>query len=369
MRWLPQKQVACNGNLPRETHGRRCKHPYAVGSSLASGRGYRSENPSRHGTLARVAPAGEAPAPVSNHPATATSPRKTLAVWLVLCVIWGSTWLAIKVGLGDLPPFTFAGMRFVVAAAVLFAGCALGGVPIRPAGRGDWGFLAWTGLLSFFVNYGLLFWAEQHISSGLAAVLQATIPAFGMLFAHLILPAEPLTRAGTAGTLLGLAGVATIFSHQFTAGGPLAFAGSAAVVTGAAAVAFANVRIKARGADVPPAAAMAAWQMCFGLVPLLALGLWREGDPRRMHWSPVAVGCLLYLALVGSSLAFFLFYWLTRRIAVTTTMSISLVTPVIAVALGWLALGETLSWRTALGAVGVLAGVLLVAAGRRKVEG
>ncbi|MBV9658680.1 MAG: EamA family transporter [Verrucomicrobia bacterium] len=289
--------------------------------------------------------------------------RNVLA-WLTLCGIWGSTWLAIKVGLADLPPFSFAGIRFVVAASALFAACGATRLPLLPTHRGDWKFLAWTGFLTFTMNYGLLFWGEQYISSGLAAVLQATIPMFGLLIAHFYLPAEPLTLPKTAGALLGLSGVGVIFSHQLHAAGALAFWGSVAVVLGALSVAHANVVIKARGAHLSPAV-MAAWQMAFGLVPLLAVGFLREGNPLALHWTLPAVGCLLYLALVGSALAFYLSYWLVRRMAVTKTMTIALVTPGVAVALGWVVLGETLSWRTLAGGLCVLAGVgLIVRRGR-----
>ncbi len=290
---------------------------------------------------------------------TTSSPLKSFLVWLALCAIWGSTWLAIKVGLGDLPPFWFAGVRFVIASAVLFLGCAIVGLPLLPTGKNVWRFLALTGLQTFFVNYGLLFWGEQYISSGLAAVLQATIPAFGLFFAHFYLPAERLAVPKVLGALLGFFGVGIIFSHELNGAGAMALWGGAAIVFGAASVAYANVIIKVHGADIPPAI-MAGWQMVFGLFPLLALGAWREGNPLRFHWSTTAWFCLLYLALVGSSLAFVLSYWLVRQVAVTKSMTIALVTPIIAVGLGWLALGETLSWRTLAGAGLVLAGVGLI---------
>ena len=116
------------------------------------------------------------------------------AAWLTLCVVWSSTWLAIKVGLRDLPPISFVALRFLIAIAVLLA-VSVGRVPLLPVRRSDYTILAGTGLLMFAVNYALLFWAELHVSSGLAAVLQTTIPIFGMLFAHWMLPDEPL-RSG-----------------------------------------------------------------------------------------------------------------------------------------------------------------------------
>src|SRR5439155_17857438 len=100
--------------------------------------------------------------------------------WLTLCVVWSSTWLAIKVGLRDLPPISFVALRFLIAIAVLIA-VSVGRVRLLPLRRNDYAVLAITGILMFAVNYTLLFWAELHVSSGLAAVLQAAIPIFGMM--------------------------------------------------------------------------------------------------------------------------------------------------------------------------------------------
>src|SRR5437016_5628987 len=100
--------------------------------------------------------------------------------WLVLCVVWSSTWLAIKVGLRDLPPVSFVAIRFLIAIVVLTA-VSVGRVRLLPLHRSDYFALAFTGILMFAINYTLLFWGELHVSSGLAAVLQATIPIFGKI--------------------------------------------------------------------------------------------------------------------------------------------------------------------------------------------
>src|SRR4029450_2374932 len=111
--------------------------------------------------------------------------------WLTLCVVWSSTWLAIKVGLRDLPPISFVAIRFLIAIIVLVA-VSMGRTHLLPQTPNDYVVLAVTGILMFALNYSLLFWAELHVSSGLAAVLQATIPIFGMISAHWMLPNEPL---------------------------------------------------------------------------------------------------------------------------------------------------------------------------------
>src|SRR5438046_4096019 len=131
------------------------------------------------------------------------------AAWLTLCIVWSSTWLVIKVGLRDLPPISYAAIRFVIAVIVLLAVSA-GRVRLLPQRGTDYVLLAFTGVVMFAVNYGLLFWGELYVSSGLAAVLQATIPIFGMVFAHLMLPAELMRVHKVAGALLARGGGAVI---------------------------------------------------------------------------------------------------------------------------------------------------------------
>jgi len=289
---------------------------------------------------------------------------KPVVVWLILSLIWGSTWLFIKLGLEDLPPFTFAGVRFVIAAAILLVVIAVRRLPL-PRERGDWRLIALTGVMAFAVNYGLLFWGEGRTSSGLAAILQTIIPAFGLVIAHYYLPDERITPGKVGGIALGIAGVVLIFSDQASTEGKSALAGSAAIVTGAFSVAYSNVLVKARARHIEPAV-LAAGQMICGLVPLLLLGVTLEGNPFKFHWTPLALASLLYLALVGSAIAFLLFYWLVRNMDVTNTMLIPLVTPPIAVLLGWLVLNESLTWRTAAGALGIMSGIALIVTRKKK---
>jgi len=278
--------------------------------------------------------------------------------WLTLCVVWSSTWLVIKIGLRDLPPISYAGIRFLIAIVVLLA-VSTGRVRLLPQRGSDYGVLAFTGVLMFAVNYGLLFWGELHVSSGLAAVLQATIPMFGMLFAHLMLPDEPLRLHKLIGALLARGGVAMICERLLGFHGFMAFWGGLGIVFGAAGAAFSNVLLKARAIQLAPAM-IAAWQMIFGAAPLLLIGFLVEGNPARFHWSALSIFCLFYLAVIGSALTFLLLYWLLPRMTVARLQAISLITPPGAVALGWAIGGETFSLWSLLGACFVLAGVWLI---------
>lgn len=283
---------------------------------------------------------------------------KARLVWLILCVIWGSTWLFIKLGLENLPPITFAGIRFVIACVILFLVIRFRRISLPATGR-DWGLLALTGVLSFTLNYGLVFWGEQYISSGLAALLQATLPAFGLVIAHFHLPGERMTWSKIFGVILGFFGVAVVFSNQLAIAGGKALAGSVALVLSAFFAAYSNVLVKAYGRKLDPAI-LSGGQMFFGLIPLLLIGIPLEGNPFKLHWTPIAVLALLYLAVVGSVIAFLLYYWLVHNMDVTKTMLIAMVTPVVAVVLGMVVLGEDLSWRTVAGGLMIMAGVRFV---------
>jgi drug/metabolite transporter (DMT)-like permease len=279
-------------------------------------------------------------------------------VWLILCGIWGSTWLFIKIGLRDLPPFTFAGLRFVLASAILGSL-----ILIRrarwPRTRSEWYLIAVSGLLQFTLNYGLVFWGEQYISSGLAAVLQSTFPLFGLVIAHFYLPSERMTTLKVVGVLLGVFGVAVIFSDQLTIAGSMALLGSIALVLSAVFGSYSNVLVKAYGGKIDPQI-LAASQMVFGFVPLLAAGFATEGNPLRFRWTLSAFLSLMYLVIVGSVIAFWLYYWLVRNMDVTNTMLIALVTPVVAVILGMMVLHEQLNWRLVAGSACIILGLGLI---------
>lgn len=283
---------------------------------------------------------------------------KARLVWLVLCLIWGSTWLFIKLGLQALPPLTFAAIRFIISCAIVFAIIRIRGIQL-PRARANWILLAITGILSFACNYGLVFWGEQHISSGLAAVLQATLPAFGLVFAHLHLPSERLSWARIGGVVLGVCGVGVVFSNQLAIAGTMALAGCVALILSAMFAAYSNVLVKAYGKNMDPAV-LAAGQMLFGLLVLLLVGIPLEGNPLRYHWTPVAFIALLYLAVVGTVIAFLLYYWLVLNMDVTKSMLIALVTPVVAVLLGMIVLDEQIGWRTLAGGAMIMLGIAMI---------
>jgi drug/metabolite transporter (DMT)-like permease len=282
----------------------------------------------------------------------------TAIAWIVLALIWSSTWLVVRVGLGELPPFTFAGVRFLLAAGVLFA-LRSGAIRRAAIGVEDRRLILRTGVVAFGITYALMFWGMQYITAGTAAVIFSTVPLFTMAFAHRDVAGENVTAAKLAGGLVGLAGVSLVVGQQVGADDRLAALGCAAVLGSAASMARAQVDIKASGSHLDPTV-LAAWQLLVGGSLLLVAGAFVEGSPLALDWTPTALIVMIYLSVVCSSVAWFLYYWLLRRVKVTTMSTITLVQPVIAIALGWLLMGEAMRPQALIGAAGVLAGTSLI---------
>lgn len=284
-------------------------------------------------------------------------------VWLILCLIWGTTWIFIKIGLEDLPPITFAVSRFLLSAVILLPVVYFAKIP-WPQTRREWQLIALTGVLQFTVNYSTVFWAEQYITSGLAAVLQAMITVFGLVLAWIFLPSERITPLKIIAVMIGIVGVGVIFLDQLRVESALAFAGSVAIVVGAYAAAQASILVKAKAAAIDPAMILLSQMLC-GLPALVIYALIAEGSPFAHNWGMRAVASVLYLSLAGTIAAFWLYYWLLARIESTKAMMISLVTPLIAVLVGNVFLGETLPPQTLIGGLLILSSIGLIVFRRR----
>lgn len=279
-------------------------------------------------------------------------------VWVILCVIWGSTWIFIKVGLDDLPPMTFASARFILSAVILFA--ILRARKVRmPHGRKEWTLIAITGFLQFTINYSTVFWSEQHITSGLAAVLQATIPVFGLMLAWIFLPSEKMTLQKICAVILGIIGVGVIFADQLRVDNVMALIGSVVIVIGSYAAAQSSILVKSKITDLKPEAILFS-QILIGMPPVILYSLLVEGDPIKHSWNFVTIGCVIYLALIGTITAFWLYYWLLSRVESTKAMMISLVTPLLAVLLGAAFLNETMPPQTSIGGILILISIGLI---------
>ena len=280
-------------------------------------------------------------------------------IWLTLCLIWGTTWIFIKIGLEEgLPPLTFAAARFVLALIILAFIIFFQKIPL-PVNKRQWKLLALTGVMQFSINYSLVFWSEQYISSGLAAVLQAMITVFGLVLAWIHLPNERITGIKIAAVLLGICGVAVIFIKQLQINSVLAFAGCVAIVVGAYAAAHGSILVKAYGGNLHPATLVFGQMIC-GILPIIIYAFTVEGNPLKLNWTWKAIISVFYLTIFGTIAAFWLYYWLLSKIESTKAMMISLVTPLIAVIVGWIFLNEKLPAQTIFGGLLILASIGLI---------
>ncbi len=286
-----------------------------------------------------------------------TSRSFTYAALAVLILIWGTTWAVIRVGLRGLPPFTGVALRFGIAAVVLFAAAGLVGLRLSRGRRA----LALGGVnaaLAFSLSYGVVYWAEQWVPSGLASVLFSTFPLMVAGLAHFLLPGERIRAASAVGMLVGFLGVLVIFSEDLAAvGGQETVAASAVFLLSPLAAAVANVVVKRWGKGIHPLSLTAPPMAATALLMGAMAAIFERG--RELSFDASSIGALLYLAIAGTAVTFFLYFWLLERLPATRLSLITYGTPVVAVSVGTLVLGEPFTGRMFIGSALVLIGVAL----------
>ena len=285
---------------------------------------------------------------------------KTLLAFAIIYFVWGTTFLAIRIGVREVPPFLLAGMRFLVAGLVLYGWMIARGEP-SPSGR-HWRSVVFLAVLIFVLDYGLLFWAEQRVPSGVAAVMMATIPVFMAMSEIIFLRTQRLTARLALALLIGIGGVAVLMSHSLNLGGAaIDSAGAAALII--AAMSWSVASALARKLPLPPSKVMSSGaQMLAGGV-LLALTAAALGEFRAFNPSTVPRGAwlaLLYLIIAGSIIAFTAYVWLIHHESPTKVGTYAYVNPVVAVLAGYFLGGETLGLRTILGTLFVLVSVVVI---------
>jgi len=289
-----------------------------------------------------------------SHPALYT-------LYALLVVIWSSTWVAIKIGLEDAPALLGAGIRFALAGLLLLGFAALTRRPLRT----DWLLAALLALFPFALTYGLVYWGEQYIPSGLTAVLFGVLPLYTAMIGALLLHDEPLRARLLLGVLIALGGLALAFSESLDLGEEdLAAAGALAVVASPLGASIGNISTKLREGGRLDAIVVNGWGMLAGGVLLLIASapVDRWGD---FVWSSESVGSILYLAIIGSAVPFVGLMVLLRHLKAQTISFIAMLIPFGALALGALIESEPITVQALAGAALVAAG-LLVAQSRRE---
>ena len=292
---------------------------------------------------------------------------KTLLAFAIIYFVWGSTFLAIRVGVREVPPLLLAAMRFLVAGLVLYVWMVAQGER-SPNGR-QWASVSLLAILIFVVDYGLVFWAEQWVPSGLAAVMMATIPVFMALSEIIFLRTQRLTIRLALALLIGIGGVAVLVSRTLNLGGaPVDRVGAVALIV--ASMSWSVASVLTRKLSLPPSKVMSSGaQMLAGGVFLTVTAV-ALGEFRNFHPSSVSRGAwlsLLYLIVAGSIVGYTAYVWLIHHESPTKVGTYAYVNPVVAVLVGYFLGGEALGLRTILGTLLVLISVVVITTTRAKI--
>lgn len=285
--------------------------------------------------------------------------RETLKIiftYLLLCFIWGSTWLAIRISLESFTFFLSGGLRFIVASIAIFIVMRLRGITLQKDKLSVKLYLQ-MGFLSFVIPFGLVYWAEQFVPSGLAAVLFGVYPFFVAIFSYFMIPNEKIGIGKTFGMILGFIGIIVIFSDSFSFAISDYLLGMIAVMLSGIMQAYIAVTLKKYGKHLNP--------LSMNFIPMLIagisgtfIGLFAE-DTSRISLHETGIFAVLYLALFGSVVTFTAFYWLMKKINVVILSLIAFITPVVALILGWIFYNEVLTTQHLIGSSLVLIGLLI----------
>lgn len=297
-----------------------------------------------------------------------TVPRISAAAWHVIValaivyLVWGSTYLAIRVAVEGLPPFLMAGIRYVIASGLMLA-AGLATRQVRPS----WREVASSSLVGLFLllgGNGLVVWAEQYVSSGLAALLVASVPLWILAQEAAWPGGSKPTALGTVGVMTGFAGVVALMWPQLVSGAHQALWAQGVVLIGAFLWAFGT--LLGRRVPMPRSGVYnSAFQMLGAAVVFLTVSV-LLGEPARVSWAAVplqAWGALAYLVIMGSCVAFSAFAWLVQNAKPDLVATYAYVNPVVAVGLGALILGEPVDVWVLAGAALIVGSVVLVVRG------
>lgn len=284
---------------------------------------------------------------------------KNWAMFWLLGLVWGSSFLLIKVAVEDLGPLPLVSVRIGLAALFMTIFLTLTGRHL-PAGRRERGALAFVGVMNTAVPFTLITWGEQTIDSGLATVLNATVPLWTLIFAHVALADERISPPKLVGLLVGFAGVALLASRNGSAGSDTPLSGQLAVLVASACYAISAVVIRRYLRGVEPLT-IAGVSLIVGAITVVAVTLAAVRPlPAWDALSTTTIAAALTLALLNTVFAYFLFYHLIDIWGATRTTLVTYVMPPVGVTLGWLLLDEPVDWKIVAGAALILGGIVAV---------
>ncbi|MGE5435680.1 MAG: DMT family transporter [Syntrophothermus sp.] len=288
---------------------------------------------------------------------------KVAALYILVCLIWGTTWFAIRISLNDLTPFLSAGIRFIVASVIIYIIMLIKGYKLQLDKIAVRLYLV-MGFFSFMIPFGLVYWGEQFVPSGLAAVLFGVYPFFIALFSYFFLKSDKIGLFKILGMLLGFGGIVIIFSDQFQGDLSIYFWGMLAIVLSGFMQAVVAVGVKKYGHHINP--------LTINFIPMAITGIFMTPiallieDTSHLNFSQEAILSILFLALFGSVISFSSYYWLLKRINIVVLSIVAFITPIIALMVGWIFNNEILYFNHILGSIFVLLGLLTANIGTMK---
>lgn len=282
-------------------------------------------------------------------------PVKIFLAYSALCFIWGSTWIAIRYGLESLTPIFSAGVRFSFASFFIFILMRIKSIPLQTDKIAIRLYLL-MGFFSFVIPFGLVYWAQQFVPSGMAAVLFAVYPFWVVIFSYIRIPGDYIGFFKIFGTILGFAGIVIIFSDSFAGDISNYLIGMFAVVLSGIMQAWIAVSIKKYGHHLHPLS-MNFIPMVIAGISMLIIAFFTE-DLSTLKFNQNAFLSIFYLSFFGSVVTFTSFYWLIKRVNLVILSLVAFITPVVALVLGYFIYNEVLTTKHFIGATLVLTGVL-----------
>jgi len=282
------------------------------------------------------------------------------AAFVIVCTVWGSTWMAIKIGLETIPPFFAAGVRFVIAAVLLLLVIRVRGIAV-PIDRNAWRVYLALGIPGYAIPFALVYWGQQYIPSALSSILFAAFPFWVAIFSHVLLTKEKLDFYKIGGIVVGFVGLLVIFSRDVHWTGILGLWGMSAVLLSTALGGFSLVVVKKYGMSISP---FSLNFVAMGMTAIILLGLSAVIEQgAEVTWNTSAIASVLYLAVISSVVTFVVYFWLLKKVEAVYLSLTTFVSPIIAILLGAVFMGENLGPTVYFGAGLVLSGILFANGG------
>jgi drug/metabolite transporter (DMT)-like permease len=285
---------------------------------------------------------------------------KVLIGFAVICLIWGSSWAAVKIGIESVPPLLSLGIRFTLASFILGFIVLVKHLRV-PMEKKFWMLVLIMCSTSFTVPFVLIYWAQLQVSSGLASVLFATYPFWVALISHFILPEEKITSVRIIGIVIGFLGIIFIFNKGFSDVSVSMLYGMAAIIVGAIIQAFGLVFLRRLGENAHPVT-LNFCSMSLSALPLFAASIIFE-DYSKLIFNPQTLGAILYLSTFCTVITFVIYFWLVKHVEAVILSLSAFITPAIAVVIGVIVMKENITHGVYIGSALVLIGVVFTTLG------